>query len=416
MSERERISHVVRRLSLGAHPERVDAAADVDDAIAVMLDLSAPPPVPPTLEPPRDYDEARDISRIIEPARWWLQHAVTTARPLEERMVWFWMDHFATGLRKVRSPDLAWRNHVTIRQHALGSFAELLRATATDGAMLVYLDGLQNRSGAINENYAREVMELHTMGRGSYTQADITEAARALSGWVVSSSQYPRAQQPGLAEGESYFVPFRHDSGTKTILGVTADHDLESTLGLLLDRPETPRFVASKLYRELVGTIPSRDVTDRLGATFGRDYSIVSLVEAIVDEPGFVSEEATRAKVRSPLEKVVGFLQATSSADAIAFPTVVDFFESTSYQPFNAPNPAGYPKGDALLGPTQLVHAFDLVALIGREGSPDLDSRDVLARLGIHDVAPETLAALDDAAEPIVRWALAVASPEYALV
>src|SRR5690348_2165670 len=179
------VAHVLRRLSMGVYPELVGKLGSTGDAVTRALDLSAPAPPPLDLPPPTDFYEARQIRQIVEPITWWLDQMRTSPRLVEERLVWFWHDHFATSLQKVRAPYLMYRQHLTIRRHATGSFAELLHAIAKDPAMLLFLDGITNSVQNRNENFGREVMELFTVGRGQYTQDDVVAASRSFTGWVV---------------------------------------------------------------------------------------------------------------------------------------------------------------------------------------------------------------------------------------
>src|SRR5689334_6290609 len=215
------VAHVLRRLSMGVHPEAVDELGTTGDAVTRALDLSAPAPVPLPFPPPTDFSEARQIRQIVEPIAWWLDRMRSSPRLIEERLVWFWHDHFATSLQKVRAPYLMYRQHLTIRQHATGSFAELLHAIAKDPAMLLFLDGVTNSAQRRNENFGREVMELFTVGRGEYTQDDVVAASRAFSGWVVDVPGRPglqRAAAFGIPAWQAGLVPRRHDGGTKTLL------------------------------------------------------------------------------------------------------------------------------------------------------------------------------------------------------
>ncbi|CAN0394749.1 unnamed protein product, partial [Phaeothamnion confervicola] len=292
-------------------------------------------------------------------------------RMIDERLTWFWHDHFATSLAKVPVPYLLWRQHLTIREHALGNFAELLKAVAKDPAMLVYLDGTKSTAKEHNENFGRECMELFTMGRDSgYTQDDVVAASRSFTGWVVDLPGRP-AKDLG-SPWNAVFVPRRHDDGTKTLLGVTGALDMDGALDVILDQPSTARFIAAKLHRELVGLSPDDDALDRLATSFAADYEILPLVRAIVAEPAFTSDAAVRAKVRTPLERTVAIIQAAGTqVDVAAFGgrgkkrgPLSRALRSMSYLPFLPPNVAGYPKGDRLLGPSSLVHAFDLLQAI----------------------------------------------------
>ena len=411
-STEERIAHTFRRMGMGSYPDLTREVGSVDEAISRSLTLDNPAPELLEMEVPLDRESATDIARLAEPVQSWLTSMVTSERLIEERMTWFWHDHFATAVQKVRIPYLMWQQHLTIRQHATGSFADLLHAVSFDPAMLFYLDGARNHSEQINENFAREVMELHTMGPGNYTQTDITEAARALTGWVVKVP-YGRASRL-LAEYENWepvYVPFRHSGGTTSILGSTGSHTPSEVLDLLLEQPATAEFVAGNLWIELVGTDPDESTIEVLSSRFRKDYSILELVEGIVGHPDFVSESAIRARIRTPVERLVSISRGFGSGDIderLGFT-----LHEVAYLPFNPPSPAGYPRGKVLLGPHQMIHSFDLLAVASPDQPASTD--EILFRAGIVDVSDETRRLVDLATEPELKTAMAVNSPEFAL-
>jgi uncharacterized protein (DUF1800 family) len=419
VSDRERVAHVVRRLSMGVHPDVVADLDGTDDAIARALDVSGPPATPLAMAVPTDVksgDKVRDVLTMIE---WWLARMQQPDRMVEERLTWFWHDHFATSVLKVRVPYLAYQQHLTLRQHALGNFADLLKAVARDPAMLLYLDGITNSVDERNENFGRECLELFTLGRdGGYTQEDVVAASRAFTGWVVAVPGRPRLTRLG-APWSAVFLPNRHDAGTKTLLGRTAAFDMDGALDVVLDQPATARFVAGKLYRELVGVPPDDATVDALAHDFRRDYEIRPLVEAIVDRDEFVADDAVRAKYRSPVEKLVGIEQAAGSGARVGGRRnrgfgAVRALRAMAYLPFVPPNVAGFPKGNRLASPSNLVHTFDLVQAVG--GPPAGHSvDDLLARFGLHDVSDTTRRVLTDERNPGRRFVLAAAAPEFAL-
>lgn len=413
-TEEERISHVMRRLGFGAEPDRVAAAADVDEAIATALDTSADNPEPPRIESPDDAREPGDGSAGF---RWWLEMLVSGPRRIEERMTWFWHDHFATDARKVQFPHLLVGQHLTIREHALGSFADLLFAMATDPAMLIYLDGRENSVEAPNENFGREVLELHTVGRGNFTEADVVAASRSFSGWVVVPPDARARDILAVDPWAAVFVPFRHDSGSKTLFGVTGRHDAAAAVEIILDRPETAAHIARKVYLALVGIEPDEITLSGLAATFRRDYRVRDLVEAIAADPVLISDQAIRVKKRTPLEQAIGVLQGFGLAERgdRAGRAVVGFLQASSYLPFRPPNPAGYPEGARLLGPYALVHTFDLVAAVP-DRVAELSLEETTQRLGLFDLSDETAAVLEAVRDPALRLALLINSPEYHLV
>jgi uncharacterized protein (DUF1800 family) len=420
ISERERVSHVVRRLGLGAHPNLVAQARTPDDAVALALDLSAPPTQPPVVAAPTSLDEARRPKAIVPFIQWWIEQMRSSPRLIEERLVWFWHDHFATSLTKVRAPYLMWRQHLTIREHAAGSFATLLHAMAKDPAMLLWLDGVTNTARDHNENFGRECLELFTLGRaGGYTQDDVVAASRSFTGWLVNVPGRA-STRADVAPFDAVFVPRRHDADVKTLLGTRGNFGLDTALDVILEHPSTARFVATKMYRELVGLDPDPPTVDRLVAAFGRDYDIMRLVHAIAGDPSFTADAAVRAKVRSPVEKLVALLQAVSgSSDEVTSVSapIVEALRRVAFMPFAPPNVGGFPKGQRLLGPHQLVHSLDLLRVLPGAPTADLTANvgDLFARFGVFDVDAASTAAVTRHDDPAMRLALVLTSPEMAL-
>jgi uncharacterized protein (DUF1800 family) len=413
---------------MGAHPELLTTLRDTDAATARALDLSAPAATPITFPAPADSDTARNLAAIGAPIVWWLGRMQSDERLVEERLVWFWHDHFATSLAKVRVPYLMWQQHLTLRQHATGNYADLLKAMARDPAMLVYLDGVTNTVQQRNENFGREVLELFTMGRdGGYTQDDVVAASRAFTGWTVNIPGRPGTQVANSSPWNASLVARRHDAGAKTFLGKTGSFDMDGALDVILGHPSTARFVAAKLYRELVGLVPDDATTDRLAKSFRRDYAVMPLVEAIVGDKAFTSDVAVRAKYRTPVEKLVGIMQATGTSSVALGQVrpgaaqqnraggVTTALRTMSYLPFLPPNVGGYPKGARLLGPSNLVHSFDLLQVATAPPTRRQSVDEVFAQLGVFDVSDRSRHVVGNEKDPARRLALAVTSPEYTL-
>ena len=192
---------------------------------------------------------------------WWVEEMLATPSPLTERMTLFWHNHFVSGQPKVRLSRFMYRQNVTLRAHAAGNFGVLLHAIAKDPAMLVYLDNARNRKGAPNENFAREVMELFTLGEGRYTEQDVKETARAFTGWSLDRDTLSFVFRPRL-----------HDAGMKTVLGESGRLDGDAVLDLLLARPETAQHVTAKLWREFVSPEPDAAEVARIAARFRESH------------------------------------------------------------------------------------------------------------------------------------------------
>ena len=419
VSSRERVAHVVRRLGMGPHPDLLEGLSDPDGAVTKALELSGQRPDPPPMPAPASLRAARPAD-IVPLIGWWVDQMRAPGRLIEERLVWFWHDHFATSLQKVRAPYLFRQQHVTVRKYATGSFADLLHAIAKDPAMLLFLDGITNTVDKSNENFGRECMELFTMGRdGGYTQADVVAASRSFTGWIVNLPELPasaRLTDAGIAPWTAAFLPRRHDDSVKTLLKHTGDFDLDGALDVILGDPSTGAFIAAKLYEELVGTAPSSATAARLGATFARSYQIMPLVEAIVSEPAFTADPSVRNRVRTPVEKLVGILQAADvTTTGTRAGVAAQALHLGDYLPFLPPNVGGFPSGTLLLGPHDLVSAFDLLDTLGGPPAAPSHVDDLLAQFGLFDVSSSTRSVLEAEPDPARRFALAAMSPEYAV-
>jgi uncharacterized protein (DUF1800 family) len=281
-------------------------------------------------------------------ARAALIRAVHGKRRLLEVMAAFWGDHFSIDVGKKGCAQTKPRDDRTVvRAHALGKFRDLLGASALSPAMLFYLDGASNRGDAAarpNENYARELMELHTLGvHGGYTQQDVMEAARCLTGWTVED----RGGMRIFHRGETVFRDDRHDDGEKTVLGVTIPAgggaaDVERLLDIVATHPATQRRIAWKLCRRFVSDPPPDSVVTlatKEFATTGGD--IAATLRQILVSPEF-GESAGR-KVKRPFEFVVSALRATG-AECRGTPREIDFLTRMGHVPFRYPTPDGYPE------------------------------------------------------------------------
>jgi len=188
---------------------------------------------------------------------------------------------------------------------------------------------------------------------------------------------------------------------------------MDDALDIILEQPATATTVAAKLYQEIVGLRPDAATTERLGTIFRAGWRVMTLIEEIVADPAFVSDEAIRARVRNPLERLVGVVQGIETI-AEAGRMAGAILDRVGFVPFNPPNPAGFPDGPRLLGPYQLAHSLDVAGIIARP-APDYAVDELFARLGLFDISDTTRQVVAAARDPLSRIALAASSPEYAL-
>lgn len=277
-----------------------------------------------------------------------LLRAIYSRRQLFEVMVEFWTDHLNIDLEKgdciyLKPSD----DRDVIRKHALGNFHDLIRASATSPAMLVYLDGKSNKvqkgtDDKPNENYARELMELHTMGvHGGYSQEDVREAARCLSGWT-----FDRSRVFALNQGESFFKPNWHDNGPKQVLGQVipaggGEKDLDRLVEIVCNHPSTAKYLATKLCKRFVSQQPPQSIIDRVSSEFTRTRgNIKSLLRVIFDSEEFLASRGQLLK--RPFKFVVSTLRAVA-ADTHADKPILEPLQRMGHGLFQYPTPDGYP-------------------------------------------------------------------------
>lgn len=293
-ASRRNAAHLLRRVGWGGTESEIDRVTrdGIEASVDRLLDVSG---APPAGEPGRSRGEAPYSEEAL--LLWFVHLAVTSPTPALERLWWFWHGHFATSLEKVEFPDLLHRQWVTLRRLAMGRLDDLLVAMTHDPAMNVWLDLHTSVVGRPNENYARELLELFSMGAGNgYTQADVVEAARALTGYGLRYDA--RADRPVAARLD----PALHDYGAKTFLGQRGNFDVDDIVGIVVERPECHRFVAGRLWFRYAGTEPPAGVLDELAGALGSRLRIDDLLRALLTHPRFYADEVRSGLVSQPVE------------------------------------------------------------------------------------------------------------------
>ncbi len=281
-------------------------------------------------------------------AAWWVARMLHSPHPLREKLTLFWHNHFATSLTKVRDAWLMLGQYRLLNQHALGDFRELLAAMSTDPAMMVWLDTAQSVRGKPNENYARELMELFSLGVGNYTETDVREAARAFTGYE-------------LRDGKATLNPKKHDSTAKKVLGRTGDFAADDVVNICLGQPACPRFVARKLYRFLVSDAadPAPALTDPLADQYRKSgFDTAKLVETILRSDHFFGPAAYRRKVKSPVEYALGIVRGLGGSPG-ALP-LAEALEPLGQALFAPPSVKGWDGGPAWLNGQTLLFRQNL--------------------------------------------------------
>ena len=311
-------ARLVRRAGFGATGTQVDAVVSSGRAAFLSAALSsdqsadkglAPLPAPTFPQVPplgktahtaaRKNRQGRITDQLRQLSGWWLRRMVQADQPVVEKLTFLWHNHFATAASKVRDATLMLAQNQTLRGQARGNFRALALAVLTDPAMLVWLDGQKNLAGAPNENLSREFIELFTLGHGNgYTEQDVRDGARALTGWTVARGG-----------ASARFVTARHDSGSKTVLGVTGNLDETGYCDAVLAQPATAEHVVTRLWGQMGSDqpLPAASITTRADA-FRSTWDISALLTSMVLSSDFVAAQGEL--VIGPVEWLVGALRA----------------------------------------------------------------------------------------------------------
>lgn len=320
---REQAAHLLRRAGFGGTPQEIDqlAAMGKQKAVDSLLNYDAirtnsPRPSVERMEPVERTamrsasDEERQRIRQERQAkeqvqthllrRWWIERMVESPRPLEEKMTLFWHGHFTSGAREVRSAYMLAQQNELLRENATENFRKLLMEISKDPAMLLYLNNAQSNLQHPNENYARELMELFTMGRGNYTEKDVQEAARAFTGWSIDRDT-----------DTFQFRPRQHDTGRKTVLGTSGNLNGGDVIDIILSKPQTAENIVRKLWKFFAGDEPPKNVVRYLASVFRKNnYEIKPVLRAMFLHNAFYSPAVMNSHVKSPVELLVGTMRS----------------------------------------------------------------------------------------------------------
>ena len=292
---------------------------------------------------------------------YWMQNMVNSKAQLREKLAFFWHGHFAC-----RNLNLFFQQGLLdiLRLNALGNFGTMLKEVSRSAAMLNFLNNQQNRKDHPNENFAREVMELFTLGRGNYTEQDIKEAARAFTGWGSA------------VNGEFQFRRFQHDYGSKTVLGRTGNFDGDEVLDILLQEKQTARFIAGKLYRFFVNENIDKEKVEWLADRFyANNYEIGPLLEDMFTSDWFYGEKNIGTHIKSPIELMVGIQRI--------LPMKIENKEALLLMQrvlgqvlFYPPNVAGWPGGKTWIDSSSLMMRMRLPMLLNQTDEMNIKAKD----------------------------------------
>ena len=319
------MAHLLRRAGFGASRNELEEyiAMGYDGAVEALLNPSDPGNMPDDLIR-RYHVEQSELRDLAGSAAYWMYRMISTSCPMEEKIALFWHGLFATGYAKLNQARSLLNQVDMFRRSGLGSFENLLVELSKDPAMIVWLDNNENHGSAINENYGRELLELFSMGIGNYTEDDIKECSRAFTGWTLGNAEYMavRAAKDSIwPYGRiAWHFDYRdedHDAGEKTFLGETGKFNGEDIIAIIAKQESTARFVATRLFQFFAADEITEDgekaIQEMIASYFSSGYQIRAMLRTLFHTDYFKSDEARFARVKGPVEMVVGAIRMSGN-------------------------------------------------------------------------------------------------------
>jgi uncharacterized protein (DUF1800 family) len=344
--DRKKVGHLYRRVGFGATVAELDAGVEAGFEKTLELVIAGRPESEEFTRTSEFMASERSMPAGSPQGRlsaWWLDRMLKTAHPLREKMTLFWHNHFATSNSKVQNARYMLGQYHLMQNHALGSFREMLVEMGTDPAMMVWLDTTGSTKGNPNENYARELMELFSLGIGHYSEKDIREAAKAFTGYEVKNSQ-------GTLNTRL------HDAGEKTVLGKQGKFKGEDIARICLDQTACPRFIVGKLYCFLISESdnPPAEAINSLAEQYRKwDFDTGKLVAMMIRSNLFFSPSAYRTKIKSPVEFATGIVRGLEgTAGTLPLAAAIEGLGQVLFAP---PSVKGWDGGPAWLNAQTLL-------------------------------------------------------------
>jgi uncharacterized protein (DUF1800 family) len=392
-------AHLLNRAGFGGPPADIQKLADLnhEQAISSLLDYENIPdttldpdwahPNPDEVKQLRESlknaatpEEKRQIqqaanrlaqTRFLELRGWWLQRMARGPRPFQEKMVLFWHGHFATSSEKVRNPYFMWRQNELFRRLATSNWELLLNEAGKDPAMLVWLDQAQSRKEHPNENFAREVMELFALGEGHYTEHDVTEGARALTGWSLDQDTQKFVYRPRI-----------HDDGQKTYLGRTGDLDGDEVIATIVEQPQAAKFITAKIWNYFSGQVPDDALNAALANVLrANGNNFKPFLRVMLRSEEFYSDDIVRNQVKSPVQWLIGSVRML---ECNLPPTLVSWgmIRQLGQDIFAPPNVKGWDGGVTWITTNTLLTRYNDAQSLVMGTLPPLHASDLATKQG----------------------------------
>ena len=403
-------AHLARRTMFGATPENIAKMQKMGlfAAVEQMLNFETNELANNPFDP--DKVEKQGEKRNITVQRW-VYEMINSPFPFRERLAFFWHNHFVIEIKKVKRPKLIADYLAILRQNSLGNFEDLAAAVSFSPAMLLYLDNAQNQKEHPNENFARELLELFTLGIGNYSELDVTESARALTGWtIIKNRNSPR-------RGEAIFKAERHDKGSKTILGQTGNFSPEDVVKIAANHKATAQFVAKKLWLAFFSDKPNATAIAEIADSFSAKKNLSDLYFELFTSKRFY--ESKYSIIKSPLDYLVGTIRSIG----VEIPN--DYYRSLIFMaaklgqaPLNPPNVAGWKGGRSWINDSALLDRINLAKTLFLKQRNIINLADDASRLELALLAENNTKIFELLADYDIKQKafLTVTSPEYYLI
>lgn len=401
------VTHLLNRTLFGATAAQVNSvlALTPNEAVELLFQNLPAPEVPGTwvTEAP-DFNSPYNTQRTSQLRTWWLKLMYEQPVSIREKMTLFWHNLFVSEAGTVIIPQYMYMQNSLFRNNYAGNFKNLTKAVTRDPAMLIYLDGRYNVVGNPNENYARELLELFTMGIGNYTETDIREAARALTGWILS----------GLG---SIFVPSRHDYANKTFLGQTGNFDDNDIVDIVFNQPVTAKFICRKLYKTFIHEQGDNNyaepiINEMANILRSSNYEIMPVLKMLLKSKLFYSDNVISSLVKSPLDLMLGAVKMMNiQFDPSVLTTRLNYIITQSsaagqyiLDPPNVQGWVGYRLWLSTISmPIRAAFAESVVTGLQKNGQPTGFSVDALAFATSFPEPNNALQLVKDMTEHLVR-------------
>lgn len=334
LSDDVKLQHLLRRAGFGAGPGELDhyGQLGLSGTVDQLINFES---IDNSSLDQRLQGLKLNVTKRFSLERWWLLRMIYTARPLEEKMTLFWHGLLTSAISKVGKAELMYAQNEYFRQNVFGKYPDILKGISRDPAMMIWLDLETNRKGHANENFARELMELFSLGVGNYTEQDVRESARAFTGWSLRQHRF-------------FFNQRLHDDGSKTFLGQTGNFDGNDIIDIIVKQPASAAFVTRKFFEYFVYPNPTEAVLKPFVDSYtSSGYSIKSLMKSLLTSDEFYSPPAYRSLVKSPAEFIAGTIRTLGiDFNGLGLPQAAI---QMGQELFNPPNVAGWPGGPTWL-------------------------------------------------------------------